>query len=285
MARLFVDNLTVIDFSYLDTVRGVVGESWMVDVELVGELDHQGMIFDFGYVKKKIKRYIDNEIDHCLLVPINVSGCSCKYIESSVLIDFPLSSGGFISHYSPQNAVMLVNSGAINKEYIANELQVGIKDLLPKNIKSIQIQLRSEATDDAYYHYTHGLQKHSGQCQRIAHGHRSCIEIIINGERNASLETEWASRLQDSYIATLDHVREEFEINDVLHTHLLYTALEGNFSISLPSSKVIIMPVESTVENIATYLAKLVAEENKADVVVKAYEGVGKGAYGYAIAH
>lgn len=36
MAQLFVDDLTVMDFSFLDRQRGVVGDSWIVDVELAG---------------------------------------------------------------------------------------------------------------------------------------------------------------------------------------------------------------------------------------------------------
>ena len=38
MATLFVDNLTVLDFSYLHAKRGMVGESWIVDLELSGEV-------------------------------------------------------------------------------------------------------------------------------------------------------------------------------------------------------------------------------------------------------
>ena len=63
---------------------------------------------------------------------------------------------------------------------------------------------------------------------------------------------------------------------------MAYHAQQGEFVISLPSDKVFIMPVESTVENIANYLASIISQENQLDIVVKAYEGLDKGAFGEA---
>ncbi len=280
MAQLFVDNLTVMDFSFLDKDRGVVGESWIVDMQLTGELDDQGMVFDFGHVKKQIKQFIDNQADHRLLVPVKSPGCTTRVIGGALSVEFPLTSGAVISHQSPIDAVLLVDSYSIDTEAIARDLQFQLKNELPDNVQDVLITLRAENIEGFYYHYTHGLQKHLGQCQRIAHGHRSRIEIEINGERNLELEKQWAKRLADSYIATESHIDEQFELNDIEHIRLAYMAEQGEFSISLPRSQVVIMPDISTVENIATYIAESIAKEMPGNIMVKAFEGVEKGAIG-----
>ncbi len=77
--KLFVRDLTVIDSSYLCERRGMVGESWLVDIEMSGELNEMSMLLDFGRVKKLIKSIIDEEVDHKLLVPTE---CPLIHIET-----------------------------------------------------------------------------------------------------------------------------------------------------------------------------------------------------------
>ena len=96
---------------------------------------------------------------------------------------------------------------------------------------------------------------------------------------NAMSNATWKANVA---LATQDHIDSEFDIQGIAHTSMKYTAQQGVFAISLPSSSVFVMPVETTVENIAIFLASLISKNNQLDVVVKAYEGLNKGAFGKA---
>ena len=65
MSALFVKHLTVLDFSYAHATRGILGESWIVDVELHGDLDeHLQEYFDDGWSILSVSsfgNYHDNE--------------------------------------------------------------------------------------------------------------------------------------------------------------------------------------------------------------------------------
>jgi hypothetical protein len=79
---------------------------------------------------------------------------------------------------------------------------VELNTTIPGDIEKLHVSLNTELIGGAFYHYSHGLKKHNGNCQRIAHGHRSKIEIFVNGTRQPEMEKNWANQWQDIYIGT-----------------------------------------------------------------------------------
>lgn len=281
MPALFVKHLTVMDFSYVDADRGILGESWIVDVILHGDLDHQGMVFDFGHVKKQIKHAIDELYDHRLLVPKGLKQLHSSIDDGGLSISWQDSLGDNYKHLSPPSGAELLPCNSISPESIAQLMGSKLKQLLPPNVTDIQITLRPEEIEGAFYHYSHGLKKHDGNCQRIAHGHRSRIEILLDGERNSALEASWAQRWNDIYIGTKEDVCQA-NTND-LQVQFAYDAPQGRFELTLPSRCCYIINTDSTVEFLADHIAQEIKKKNPdADVQVFAYEGVLKGSIGVA---
>ncbi|MDI9245828.1 6-carboxytetrahydropterin synthase [Marinobacter sp. CHS3-4] len=278
MNHLFVDNLTVIDFAYLDPARGLVGESWIVDVVLGGELDEQGMVFDFSNVKRTIKRVIDERVDHRLVIPRGYSGL--KWDESNPQVfHWTLTDGTEIVHRSPDEAVVWLSSERVLPSAVSALLQQELRAVLPGNVTDIDIRLREDVIEGAYYHYVHGLKKHLGNCQRIAHGHRSPIRIDRAGHRDRDLEHKWAKLWEDIYVGSEDDVARRWVSDDgTAYVHFEYEANQGEFSLTLPEKRVYMLNSDTTVELIAAHIADRLKDEFPGDdILVKAYEGVGKG--------
>ena len=274
MTRLFVEQLTVVDCAFLDARRGLVGESWIVDLELDGALDEQGMVLDFGEVKKSLKKAVDGAADHRLLVPAAAPELDFVRSGANCGLSFKAQTGP-VEHQSPLKAVGLIEAPEVTAQSVATHLQDAIRKAVPGNVTSVEVSLRNERTAGSYYHYTHGLKKHAGQCQRIAHGHRSRLEISLDGRRDERLERLWADRGRDIYLGSAADIvahgkgRIRFE----------YHAGEGDFALELPVDRCDLLQTDSTVERIAEHLCAQVADERPGQKVeVRAYEGVMKGA-------
>ncbi|XOZ33999.1 6-pyruvoyl trahydropterin synthase family protein [Halomonadaceae bacterium KBTZ08] len=279
MNRLFVDNLTVIDFAYLDRFRGLVGESWLVDIELAGDLNEAGMVFDFGHVKSTIKAHIDEQVDHRLLIPADYPGLQWLDPQYPGHLRWQLEDGTWIEHRAPAQAITVVPGTTIEREAIASLLSDSLQKILPANVQEVRINLRLEAIDGAWYHYAHGLKKHEGNCQRIAHGHRSRIRILRNGQQAPDLEHYWAERWRDIYLATAEDRVETFEDNNTTYHRFSYDSDQGHFEIALPAARTEIMAPDTTVEWIACHLRDQTQKLEPANRIdVRAFEGVNKGA-------
>ena len=275
MPHLFVDNLTVIDCSVLDPNRGLIGASWIVDIELFGELDQQSMVFDFGHVKKNIKRIIDQEVDHKLLVPTQFNGCQLTDIQGQIELTFISNKNDRIDHLSPTQALCLINDNIVSHTNVIDFLKDKIRPQLPNNVDGLELTFRQEDDYAFFYCYSHGLKKHDGNCQRIAHGHRSRIEIWENGNRSRNWEQFWADELTDIYIGSA----EDIAIQKNHRTRFIYDAPQGHFEIELDDSRIHMIESDSTVECIAEHMAKKIKTQHpNSTIKVKAFEGVKKGA-------
>ncbi|OZS43952.1 6-carboxytetrahydropterin synthase [Photobacterium sanguinicancri] len=287
--KLFVKDLTVIDASYLCATRGMVGESWILDVVMSGELNEMSMVLDFSRVKKQIKHLVDEYVDHRLLVPMRDPAVHLATTKDGYsTLDILRGEKGIHLH-CPDEAYCLVDTDAITVQTVTEHVYHVLKDQLPTNVQGLEITLRHENIDGAFYHYTHGLKKHDGNCQRIAHGHRSPIELLVNGKRDAEREQQWAQRWQDIYLGSAEDQanvndltlsQHAQSVSDETHYGFRYTAPQGEFELAIARTETEILDTDTTVELLAGYIAQQVKPTLKGDDIldVVAYEGVGKGA-------
>lgn len=288
--KLFVDDLTVIDFSYLCKERGIVGESWIVDVLLDGSLNEQSMVLDFAIVKKQIKAIIDDAVDHKLLLPLQETALQVNdssFHNNHLTLDFVSQRASYYLQ-SPKCAFALIDCLEINISSVTEYLNKIIMAELPSNVQGLTLTLRPENIVGDYYHYTHGLKLHDGNCQRIAHGHRSKIQIFVDEVKNSQLEKQWCKHWQDIYIASeADRVaKSEIQLSEQAmlnitpdHQYFSYTAPQGRFDIAVESKVLDIVDCDSTVELLADFIARqLKTEHPKNAIKVIGYEGVAKGA-------
>ena len=284
--QLFVKDLTVIDFSYLCPIRGMVGESWIVDVLLDGGLDDQNMVLDFAKVKRTIKNTIDDVADHRLLIPTACSEVRWQQKGDRVWMDFS-SQKGDIHLACPSQAFALIPTEIIDFESVNDFLKKALREVLPENVQGISLTLRSEVLNTPFYHYSHGLRKHDGNCQRIAHGHRSPVTVFENGIAEPKWDQYWADRWQDMYLGTEEdlvsvstlELSKQTSISDESHFGFHYMAPQGDFQLAMPKACCDLIPHDTTVELLADYMANTLANKvPESHFKVIAYEGIGKGA-------
>ncbi len=278
MPSLFVDHLTVMDFAYADMARGIVGESWLVSVELHGELNDEGMIFDFGHVKKELKRVIDEHFDHQLLVP--ESQVTVDQLDTDNLsVSWVSNSGKQYMHRTPNEAVAIIPLPSIEPRSFAEYLEVYLLNELPSNVTGLNVRLEPEQIDGPYFHYAHGLKKHDGNCQRIAHGHRSRFEVLIDGARQSEIEAQWCTAWKDIYLATKEDLHSTFDKDGETYHRFLYQANQGEFELVLPADDCYLIDTDTTIELITQHVAnELSAQNPDTHYTVRVFEGVMKGA-------
>jgi 6-pyruvoyl-tetrahydropterin synthase len=278
MPCLFVEQLTVLDFSRLDRERGLVGESWIVDLELEGTLDEQSMVLDFGDVKRIARDAVEDYADHKLLAPTRCGWLEISESAASGELRIEAPAAG-LRLRSPGIAVCKIDAAEVTMPALRARLEECVARVMPANVRGVRVALREETAAGPAYHYSHGLKRHGGNCQRIAHGHRSRIEIYTEGRRNDHWERHWAERWRDIYLASEEDLVVETRLGDRPAWRFAYRAQQGEFELEIWCERCELIPADTTVEQLAGYIA---AELGRLDpgtaFRVRAYEGVQKGA-------
>lgn len=274
--RLFVDNLTNVDFSYLHSERGLVGETWLASVVLTGDLDEQGMVCDFGDVKNRLRNWLNTELDHRLLLPTQSEHIKLLPESGNCSVEWHFGDRCLTTR-SPNQALAFIPVADIRGESVAAWCIEQLMPQFPDSVEKLELTFTPEQIDGPYYHYSHGLKKHGGDCQRIAHGHRSRIEIWRNNRKSPEDMGDWAGKWKDIYLGT----REDLLVDHGEDGNLVfqYEARQGDFRLSLPRDCVYLIDTDTTVEFIAQHIARQLKKQHPSDsFIVKAFEGLGKGA-------
>ncbi|MDA8792493.1 6-carboxytetrahydropterin synthase [Bacteriovoracaceae bacterium] len=291
---LFYQNVTVLDYAYLDDNYGLVGDALHVNVEFIGETDEEGILFDFSHAKKKVKSIIDQICDHRCVLPKS----ALNIVDGKGKVHFNYGPNDtYLDYEAPLEAYCAIPYSHINKTTISSYLETEILKEMPKNVKSVSIELTDEdkVQENPFFHYTHGLKDHYGNCQRLFHGHKNIVDIFVNGKKSPILEKKLC---EDTFKGSIhfaywENVQNKDEIlNHInssnffgLHPELpkveiKYTSSQGEFSCQLPGREVFFLEIESTVENLSFIFANIVKKWiDKSDKLeVRAYEGIAKGA-------
>lgn len=279
---LFVDQLTNVDFSFLDPSRGIVGETWLANIRLHGELDDQSMVCDFGQVKKVARNWLDEELDHRLAIPALSNRLQLSDNNGQLSIIWQLDSGDSIELSCPRQAIALVEAEYLDESSVARWCAQQLLQQFDRQPDRLELDFSTESIDGAYYHYSHGLKKHGGNCQRIAHGHRSRIDIWRDGVKAPDLEKVWAERWRDIYIGTHEDLIGQPRIDATDYYDFAYHADQGHFRLKIPKSMCYLIDTDTTVECLAEHIATKTSEQEPEKAIrIRAYEGINKGAEAY----
>ncbi len=297
-STLFIRDVGKIDCATFDPSQGISGQSWYVDVWLTGMLDENGFVFDFSPLKSLIKQTLSSTLDHSLIIPVQSQSVQYGEWESGERWILRSKARGESKeskweYLCPKGSVFPVHTVALKTSVIEAEFARILRHRLPPTVLGLAVKLRDEqiAPTEASYRYTHGIQGHNGLCQRLFHGHRSRIEIYIGEERRPDLEHYIVREIfcSNIHIASLSQVKSgKAQVgycgsSEELVT-LSYAGTLGQYEATLPSKRVFFVESETSVEAIAREIARVIKREEKTNEVVKvvAYEGIDKGAVGFA---
>lgn len=275
---LFVKDFTHLDGAILDPVYGMVGISYKLGIEFIGKTNEEGIVFDFSKAKKCAKKVVDDNADHALIVGNND-------VRMNIEEGFAHVKTDSMTYDCPIEAVFVVSE--VTESQIFSRLEQLIMNACVQNpecskLKQVKLTYsREEPTENMpyFYHYTHGLRDSCNRCERPGHGHRSTIEVYIDGIRDSNIERKICKLYHNKHLVFKDNIVPSVPEDSKFITISYTSKLNNNYIMKLLKEDVIVYPVETTVENISMITAQWIKEHvtSMSDIEVVAYEGIEKG--------
>lgn len=268
---IFIDAVDTIDCAIFEQQRGVVGQSWYLDVQAQGCGDHNYFVSDFKELKHRVRAFVRQHLDHRLLLP---SHPAVQRRGDTWLLGTTADSW---TYSCPPSAVLQLPAASADRESTAAWLNTALRKSCD-NAPKITARLRPQHAQPGYcFHYTHGLPGHNGNCQRLLHGHLGRVAVRNNGKHCAQLENYLARTVLKHNVHFLN---SQHITSSGAHIEVAYESSQGNFRATFPRRHAVILPaMESSIEAITLYLAAQLQAHNPvprgAEIVC--YEGIDKG--------
>lgn len=267
-ANMYVGDISVIDHAWLNKDGSLVGESLTLSCEITGEVDaEEQVVIDFSGCKKEIKRIIDDSefaIDHRTVVVDGFGLYGMEDVEGRERKCLDTSTTAVVASVDDWYQVIpmlgVFAEDATEEEQYHAHLKAYIENTLHRELNKLGYPVTSVLVDfctnfflpkavvsHATFKYVHGLRSSTSYgCQNVGHGHRSFIATDVEA-------THLLHEIADFYqgiFAWDENVKQEDP--DLV---ISYTSGRGNFRMAT-TSKVTVFPHETTIENLASAVAK-----------------------------
>lgn len=273
-AKLFLNNITVIDHGYIGSDGRQHGGSFHASFIVGGEMDPvEAVVIDFGAVKKSIKAIVDdreNGYDHKVWVlpgwsegDVTETATTCKIVTTALELS------------GPRNMLRIVDAKEYSCDAIAAEIGKHVEAELAKLYPGVNPVVKciltevgfiiNPANPSFYFRYSHGLRNStSWGCQNIAHGHLSWLEIEHDEHHNP--ECKECAQALFHIQQTLTNQWDDAVLIDEANIYdrgddyisIAYTTDRGRFfaKYRAPYIKYKVLPHETTIEHIVDAFAK-----------------------------
>lgn len=279
-SSIFLNDLTVIDYSMITPQGVIVGGAATLNLEISGPVEpHEGVVIDFSACKKQIKKLIDGfgGFDH---------KCWVNLDDPNIVMDL----GETFHQITHRSSGLHIKSERDAFAYVSNDPTADIQEFLnsalaPYRVSNVTLNTniipspRINSTP-VIFRYVHGLKNSSSYgCKNIVHGHKSWIGAVAPEDNRSFVDQILRGIATDLDGCIFAHAEDIQSTDGGVYKIGYDTDERGQMSMSF-TQKLIVLETQTTVEHIVEYIRARYYDQLKFVGVTELFvsEGLCKGA-------